>query len=155
MKADHVALAVHDRDVAGIAVVVGVASQRDVARTVHRPVVRTGEGRDIAGPEFQRSLGWVDQLAPLGGVLLGQQRAVGDRNEILVAHVGIAVGHGELDGLGRSVDVVGRIEAHFLQIVAFQHVQGDQLGRPLAGGRVLVYGVAAILGGDRLLHLAV
>ena len=49
-------------------------------------------GIRIAGPELQRRLGPVDELASLGRVILGQQPAFRDTHEIRIGVVPLAIG---------------------------------------------------------------
>ena len=51
------------------------------------------------------------------------------------------------------MNVFRAVEAERFEVVPFQDVQRDQFGRPLAGGRILVNLVTAIVDGDRRLDL--
>ena len=146
-EGDHVAIPVHSGDVAGVARVIAVAASRDIARALDTALA------GIAGTEIERRLGGIDQLAALGGIFFRKQPRIGDLDEVGVAQVRVAIGHGQFDGFGLGVDVVGGIQSHLLEVVAFQDVEREQFGGALVGGGVLVDRVAAVGGGDRLFDL--
>src|SRR6478609_1452716 len=81
-----VALLIDDADVAGITIMIALASDTVIVGPVH--------GREILlvlfrmpVPQLERGLFRVDELAALGGVPFGKQTLVGNLDELRVAEI--------------------------------------------------------------------
>ena len=102
--------------------------------TLVAAIHRLKAGREfphVAGPKIERCDCWIDQLAAFGCVFFRKEARVGDLDEIRVAEIGVAIGHGEFYGFDRGVDIVGRVQPHRLQVVAFQNIKSEEFGGAL------------------------
>ena len=127
-----------------------------MSRDPERPLVHPGVvGQRVAGSERDRGPAGVDLRRTLPGIAGGQQALGRHVDEVGVGVVGVAVRVGQLHRLDHGVDVVGAVVAHRLQVELLEDVQRLQQHRALAVEAVLVDGVAAVLGGRRLLDAGV
>ena len=122
-------------------------------RPIQRRCVAFMNFSGTAGPQLQRGLRRIDQRPALARVLLRQQPLVRNLDEVHVAEIFLAVGERQLDRFDAGVDVVGAVVPHRLEVVAFEDVQREQLGRALVRRRILVDAIAAIVDRDRRLDL--
>ena len=107
------------------------------------------EGPGVArGGHLRPGLAGANQVPPGAGVLLGEQPPQGDVHEVRVAEVGVAVGEGQVEGLGHGVQVGGAAGAHLPQVEALQEVEGQQQAGALAPGATGV-DVQVTVGGVR------
>ena len=119
---DQVARTINDRDVAGVAIVAGIARGRDLYRTMKR---RRITGEFFCGTRTKREGGraFIDQGAAFGGIFFREQTRVRDFDKIHIAEILFAIREGKLDGFDAGMNVIGAVVAHRLQVVAFQNLQ--------------------------------
>src|SRR5579871_546694 len=79
-------------------------------------------GPDLARPEVQRGDA-SDELAAVGGVLLGEQAVHRNLVELGIAVVGVTIGVCQFQRLDQCVEIVGGIPSHGTQVIAFENVE--------------------------------
>jgi hypothetical protein len=107
-------------------------------------VGRLAVARDAARLQLERGT-LADELAPLGVVLVRQERPERHVDEVRVAVECIAVGERELHGLDLEVDEVGARRVEPVEIVALQKGELLQRRRPLRPRPAFEHRVAAVL----------
>ncbi|MCY1513454.1 hypothetical protein D9M68_479550 [compost metagenome] len=161
---DHVAPAVDDVDVRGVAplgrsahigqrgLIGGAAGRGDLRQTLQR-VHDTGhlrlEAGHAAGQEVLRRH-FADQRAAFVVVGVGQQVLQRHVDEGRIAVIGLAVGKGQLHGFRDPVHEFRAGRAHAGQVHALEQRERLQEDRALAPRARLGHGVAVVVVGDRL-----
>ena len=144
-------MAVHHADVAGV----GLKSAAHRLRLGRPPAVLTAflVSPGVAGfRHLGRGPHRVDGPSPLVGEGLGCQAFQGYVHKIRISVVVVPVGERQLQGLENSVDVVGAVVAHSLQVEPFQYLQGFNGNWALAPGTAGVNVYAFVAARGRLAH---
>ena len=143
-ECNHVPHAVHDRDVAGVAIVIREITGRNLHWSIEWRGV-AGEPLGSTGTKRKRSGRLIDQCTTLSGVLFRQQSGVRDLDEVHVAEVLLAISHREFRRFNRGVNVVGAVVTHRFQVIAFENSEREKFCGPLTRRSVLVDLIAAII----------
>ena len=136
--AEEIALCVHGIDAGGITTALGIFRALGVRQVADRRWLHVWIKRErITRPVFQRRLRR-DQFPALGGIRFREQPFQGHLRERGIAEERVAVVVGEFQGLVHGVDIVGRVQPHRFQVVAFEDVEGHEHHRALIPGPGLV-----------------